>query len=182
MQAAIDVGVPAHVLSAALYSRFDSRGRGDFADKVLSAMRLGFGGHVEQAAERRLPTGAAMERRDCDALVLFGASGDLCYRKIYPALYQLVRRGLLTVPVIGVARQGWKLEQLAARVRDSIEAFVPGADEAVSARLVGLLRYVDGDYNARATFDALRQALGPRSGRCTTWRSRRACSRWSPST
>jgi glucose-6-phosphate 1-dehydrogenase len=101
-----------------------------------------------------------MERRDCDAMVLFGASGDLCYRKIYPALYQLVRRGLLTVPIIGAARQGWKLEQLAGRVRDSIKAFVPGADEAASARLVGLLRYVDGDYNDRATFDALRKALG----------------------
>jgi glucose-6-phosphate 1-dehydrogenase len=101
-----------------------------------------------------------MERRDCDAMVLFGASGDLCYRKIYPALYQLVRRGLLTVPIVGAARQGWKLEQLAARVRDSLKAFVPGADPAVSDRLVGLLRYVDGDYNDRATFDALRRALG----------------------
>ena len=101
-----------------------------------------------------------MERRDCDAVVLFGASGDLCYRKIYPALYHLVRRGLLTVPVIGVARQGWKAAQLAARVRDSLKAFVPAADEAVAARLTGLLRYVDGDYNERATFNALRQALG----------------------
>ncbi len=101
-----------------------------------------------------------MERRDCDAVVLFGATGDLCYRKIYPALYQLVRRGILTVPAIGVARQGWKLEQYAARVRDSLAAFVPAIDEAAQARLMGLLRYVDGDYNARATFDALRAALG----------------------
>jgi glucose-6-phosphate 1-dehydrogenase len=101
-----------------------------------------------------------MERRDCDAVVLFGATGDLCYRKIYPALYHLVRRGILTVPVIGVARQGWKLEQFAARVHDSLEAFVPGADEAVQARLMALLRYVDGDYNARPTFEALRTALG----------------------
>ena len=101
-----------------------------------------------------------MERRDCDAVVLFGASGDLCYRKIYPALYHLVRRGLLSVPVIGVARQGWKAAQLAARVRDSLKTFVPAADEAVVARLTGLLRYVDGDYNERATFNALRQALG----------------------
>ena len=101
-----------------------------------------------------------MERRDCDAVVLFGASGDLCYRKIYPALYQLVRRGLLSVPVIGVARQGWKAAQLAARVRESLKAFVPAADEAVVARLTALLRYVDGDYNERATFNALRQALG----------------------
>src|SRR5258708_35295547 len=101
-----------------------------------------------------------MERRDCDAVVLFGATGDLCYRKIYPALYHLVRRGLLTVPVVGVARQGWKAAQLAARVRESLEAFVPAADEAVMARLTGLLRYVDGDYNQRPTFDALRHALG----------------------
>jgi glucose-6-phosphate 1-dehydrogenase len=101
-----------------------------------------------------------MERRDSDALVLFGATGDLCYRKIYPALYHLVRRNLLSVPVIGVARQGWKLEQLAARVRASLKEFVHDVDAAVASRLVGLLRYVDGDYNNRATFAALQQALG----------------------
>jgi glucose-6-phosphate 1-dehydrogenase len=101
-----------------------------------------------------------MERRDSDALVLFGATGDLCYRKIYPALYQLVRRNLLSVPVIGVARQGWKLEQLAERVRASLKEFVHDVDAAVASRLVGLLRYVDGDYNQRATFTALQQALG----------------------
>jgi len=101
-----------------------------------------------------------MERRDCDALVLFGATGDLCYRKIIPALYHLVGHNLLNVPVIGVARQGWKVEQLAQRMRDSLKEFVPSADEAVIARLIGLLRYVDGDYNNRATFEALRQALG----------------------
>jgi glucose-6-phosphate 1-dehydrogenase len=101
-----------------------------------------------------------MERSDCDALVLFGATGDLCYRKIYPALYYLVRRGILTVPVVGVARQNWKLEQYVARVRDSLASFVPAIDEAAQERLIGLLRYVDGDYNARPTFDALRAALG----------------------
>jgi glucose-6-phosphate 1-dehydrogenase len=101
-----------------------------------------------------------MERRDCDAVVLFGATGDLCYKKIFPALYQLVRRRLLTVPVIGVARQGCDVKWLAARVRDSLKAFVPGAEEAVVTRFTGLLRYVDGDYNARGTFDALRKALG----------------------
>ena len=100
-----------------------------------------------------------MERRDCDAIVLFGATGDLCYKKIYPALYHLVRRGLLTIPVIGVARQGCDVKWLAQRVRDSIKAFVKDADEAVTSRLTGLLRYVDGDYNQRATFEALRQAL-----------------------
>ena len=81
-----------------------------------------------------------MERRDSDALVLFGATGDLCYRKIFPSLYNLTRRGLLHVPVIGVARAGWNLEQLADRVRDSIKNFVSSPDEAAVARLVGLLR------------------------------------------
>ena len=61
-----------------------------------------------------------MERRDVDALVLFGATGDLCYRKIYPALYQLVRRQLLNIPVIGVARQGTDVKWLVGRVRDSL--------------------------------------------------------------
>jgi glucose-6-phosphate 1-dehydrogenase len=101
-----------------------------------------------------------MDRRDCDAIVLFGATGDLCYKKIYPALYRLVRRGLLAVPVIGVARAGLDLNGLISRVHDSLEAFVPEADEEVSKRFMGLLRYVDGDYNDRGTFDALRKALG----------------------
>jgi glucose-6-phosphate 1-dehydrogenase len=100
-----------------------------------------------------------MERRDCDAIVLFGATGDLCYRKIYPALYHLVRRGVLTVPVIGVARQGCDVNWLIARVRESLKAFVPSAEEAVVTRFAALLRYVDGDYNERSTFDALRKAL-----------------------
>lgn len=101
-----------------------------------------------------------MERRDSDALVLFGATGDLCYRKIFPSLYHLVRRGVLHVPVIGVARAGWNLEQLADRVRESIKAFVPAPDQDVLSRLIGLLRYHDGDYRDRETFVALRQALG----------------------
>jgi glucose-6-phosphate 1-dehydrogenase len=101
-----------------------------------------------------------MERRDCDAIVLFGATGDLCYRKIFPALYHLVRHGVLSVPVIGVARQGCDVSWLVARVRESLKAFVPDADEAVVKRFTGLLRYVDGDYNNRTTFDALRKALG----------------------
>ena len=101
-----------------------------------------------------------MERRDCDAIVLFGATGDLCYRKIFPALYHLARRRLLTVPVIGVARQGWGVSQLTERVRDSLKTFVPDADQASAGSLIELLRYVDGDYNDRNTFVALRNALG----------------------
>ena len=101
-----------------------------------------------------------MERRDADALVLFGATGDLCYRKIYPSLYDLVRRGLLTVPVIGVARAGWTQQQFADHVRKSMQEFVPKRDEEVVARFVSLLKYVDGDYKERSTFDSLRKALG----------------------
>ena len=101
-----------------------------------------------------------MRRCDCDALVLFGATGDLCYRKIYPALYHLVRRKLLTVPIIGVARAGWTPEQLAKRVQASLEAFVPNRDGEVVERLINLLRYVDGDYKERSTFQALRTMLG----------------------
>jgi glucose-6-phosphate 1-dehydrogenase len=101
-----------------------------------------------------------MERRDCDALVLFGATGDLCYRKIFPALYQLVRRQLLGIPVIGVARQGSDLNWLADRVRKSLKEFVKDADQAAVSRLTGSLRYVDGDYNDRNTFVELRKALG----------------------
>ena len=95
-----------------------------------------------------------------DALVLFGATGDLCYKKIYPALYQLVRRKRLSVPVIGVARAGWQREQLVARMTESIKAFVPQPDEAVISQLAGLLKYVDGDYRQSQTFQELRRALG----------------------
>src|SRR5262249_57669777 len=88
-----------------------------------------------------------MERRDCDAIVLFGATGDLCYRKIFPALYHLVRRSLLAVPVIGVARAGTDLRGLKARVQASIAEFVKGADEAVVSRLARLLPYLARHHN-----------------------------------
>jgi glucose-6-phosphate 1-dehydrogenase len=101
-----------------------------------------------------------MERRDSDALVLFGATGDLCYRKIYPALYHLVRRRILAIPVIGVGRAGWTREQLARRVQKSMEEFVPQRDPEVVERLLSLLNYVDGDYQQRSTFEALRRTLG----------------------
>jgi glucose-6-phosphate 1-dehydrogenase len=94
-----------------------------------------------------------------DALVLFGATGDLCHRKIYPALYHLVRHNLLNCPVIGVARAGWQLPQLVERVRDSVSKFVPQPDRQVFERLAGLLRYVDGDYRELATFKSLRKTL-----------------------
>jgi glucose-6-phosphate 1-dehydrogenase len=101
-----------------------------------------------------------MERTDSDALVIFGATGDLCFKKIYPALYNLVRRGHLSVPVIGVARAGWNLDKLADHVRDSVHTAVKNADESVLAKLTALLKYVDGDYTKRETYDSLKKALG----------------------
>ena len=94
-----------------------------------------------------------------DALVFFGATGDLAYKKIFPALHSMVKRGHLKVPVIGVAKNGWKLDDLKARARDSIEKH-GGLDAEVFETLCGLLRYVDGDYNNPATFAELREQLG----------------------
>lgn len=94
-----------------------------------------------------------------DALVFFGATGDLAYKQIFPALQALVRRGALHVPIIGVAKSGWNLEQLRARARDSLEHH-GGVDEAAFETLASLLRYVDGDYRDASTFDELRRLLG----------------------
>jgi len=94
-----------------------------------------------------------------DALVFFGATGDLAYKKIFPALQAMVKRGYLNAPVIGVAKAGWKLDQLKARARDSVEKH-GGLDSVAFEKLCGLLRYVDGDYKDSATFRAIRQELG----------------------
>ena len=94
-----------------------------------------------------------------DAFVFFGATGDLAYKKIFPALQALIARKQLDVPIIGVAKAGWKVDDLRERARASLEEYGGGVDEAAFAKLVELLRYVDGDYNDRATFDALRQQL-----------------------
>ncbi|MFY9983315.1 MAG: glucose-6-phosphate dehydrogenase [Chthoniobacterales bacterium] len=94
-----------------------------------------------------------------DALVFFGATGDLAYKKIFPALQAMTKRGHLNVPVIGVAKAGWNLEQLKARARDSVEKH-GGIDTAAFEKLSSLLRYVDGDYQDPATFKALREQLG----------------------
>src|ERR1700683_5800773 len=94
-----------------------------------------------------------------DAFVFFGATGNLAHKKIFPALQAMLKRGHLNVPVIGVAKAGWSLDQLRARAKDSLEKH-GGVDAAAFGKLSGLLRYVDGDYAERATFDALRKELG----------------------
>jgi glucose-6-phosphate 1-dehydrogenase len=93
-----------------------------------------------------------------DALVFFGATGDLAYKKIFPALQAMIKRGHLNVPVIGVAKAGWTLDQLKARAHDSLEKH-GGVDPAAFEKLSGLLRYVDGDYQDPATFKALGKEL-----------------------
>src|SRR5262252_7103187 len=93
-----------------------------------------------------------------DALVFFGATGDLAYKKIFPALQAMLKRGHLNVPVIGVAKAGWNLEQLKARAHDSLEKH-GGVDAAAFEKLASLLRYVDGDYQDPETFAALRREL-----------------------
>jgi glucose-6-phosphate 1-dehydrogenase len=95
-----------------------------------------------------------------DAVVFFGATGDLAHKMIFPALQALVKGGRLDVPIIGVAKAGWSLEQLRARARDSLETFGGGVDATAFEKLCGLLRYIDGDYAEPRTFDQLRQALG----------------------
>ncbi len=94
-----------------------------------------------------------------DALVFFGATGDLAYKKIFPALQAMVKRGHLNVPVIGVAKAGWNLDQLRERAHDSVEKH-GGINPAAFDKLCGLLRYVDGDYEDPATFQSLRKELG----------------------
>jgi glucose-6-phosphate 1-dehydrogenase len=93
-----------------------------------------------------------------DALVFFGATGDLAYKKIFPALQAMIKRGHLTVPVIGVAKAGWNLDQLRARAKDSLEKH-GGLDPAAFEKLSGLLGYVDGDYQDPHTFALLRNQL-----------------------
>jgi glucose-6-phosphate 1-dehydrogenase len=93
-----------------------------------------------------------------DALVFFGATGDLAYKKIFPALQAMIKRGHLDVPVIGVAKAGWNLDQFRARALDSLEKH-GGVDAAAFDKLKGLLRYVDGDYNDPATFQAICASL-----------------------
>ena len=94
-----------------------------------------------------------------DALVFFGATGDLAYKKIFPSLQRMVMHGHLDVPVIGVAKAGWNLENLRERARESLENH-GGVDPAAFEKLSGLLRYVDGDYNDPSTFQAVRKQLG----------------------
>ncbi|MGJ0514329.1 MAG: glucose-6-phosphate dehydrogenase [Methylomicrobium sp.] len=95
-----------------------------------------------------------------DTLVIFGITGDLAYKMIFPALYAMAKRGVLNVPVLGIAAQKWSLEQLRLHATDSIQHVGKIDDRDALDRLLSRLRYVDGDYNDLGTFKALKQALG----------------------
>jgi glucose-6-phosphate 1-dehydrogenase len=120
---------------------------------------------VPSPAADSLPRGAAQPSRDqatdtdADALVFFGATGDLAYKQIFPALQSLVARDHLDIPIIGLARSGWSLDRLIERARDSVQQR-GSFDAAAFSRLASLLRYVEGDYGDAATYTRLRQALG----------------------
>lgn len=105
------------------------------------------------------PADRAIHPHDrADALVFFGATGDLAYKQVLPALYSMVRHRHLDVPIVGVAKAGWGLDDLKKQAHDAVAAHGP-VDERVFDKLAGLLRYVDGDYNDPATFRTLRQTL-----------------------
>src|SRR2546427_10398851 len=114
-----------------------------------------------------------MNATHSDALVFFGATGDLAYKKIFPALQAMLKRGNLDLPVVGVAKSGWDLDRFKARAKESLEKH-GGLDSAAFEKLSGLLRYVDGDYNDPA---------GPRGNPRSILRFRQRClaSSWSSS-
>jgi glucose-6-phosphate 1-dehydrogenase len=95
-----------------------------------------------------------------DAFVFFGATGDLAYKKIFPALYAMVRRDGLNIPIIGMGRGDWNLEKLQARARDSVQHSGDEIEEKSFAKFAALLRFSDGDYAAADTYSNLRKALG----------------------
>src|SRR5512140_810481 len=101
-----------------------------------------------------------MAANDVDALVIFGATGDLAKIETFPALVGLVQRGVLDVPVIGVAKSGWGLEQFRDYATASLRLNNMNPDSAPAQKMLGLLRYVDGDLGDDATYKAMSDQIG----------------------
>jgi len=116
---------------------------------------------VYESTDAEAPSqGRSADGARSDALVLFGATGDLARKKILPSIYNLERRQRLDLPVIGVASSRWSVEDFQTKLRESVLAAEPDADPEVLRRVQGRLQYVDGDYREASTFEALRKALG----------------------
>ncbi len=111
-----------------------------------------------------------------DALVIFGATGDLAKLETFPALVGLVERGVLDVPVVGVAKSGWGLAQFREYAAASLRLNHMDDKSPAAEKMLGLLRYVDGDLGDDATYKAMSDAIGAGTGSCSTWRCRRFCS------
>src|SRR6185437_6948069 len=109
------------------------------------------------STDRMPPMNQTMHALPSDALVFFGITGDLAFKQIFPALQALIRRTLLNVPIIGIARSASSHEQLCARVRASLEAH-GGVDTEAFDKLCAQLRYIAGDYGEAATYERLRAA------------------------
>jgi len=101
-----------------------------------------------------------MDKPRSEAIVFYGATGDLAFKKIFPAFQRMVKSGVLDGPVVGVARREWSLEQLQARAKESIEKHGGGIDKDAFPKLMGMLRYVEGPYTDDKTFDDIHRALG----------------------
>lgn len=115
--------------------------------------------HYESSPEAAMKSPESRGERS-DALVFFGITGDLAYKKIFPALYNMAKRGVLNVPVIGVAASAWTVEELVERARKSVGEKEKDMDEAAFDILAKAISYVQGDYRAADTFNRIRVALG----------------------
>ena len=152
--------MPVPVPTSALYERFTSRGEADFQDKLLSAMRSEFGGHSRKPpASNRSKEKLPMSESHSDALVFFGATGDLAYKKIFPVTASDGEAGP-SQRARHRCGQG-RLDLISSGPgRATAWRSTGGVDPAAFDKLCGLLRYVDGDYNDPATFQAIRKELG----------------------
>ena len=113
---------------------------------------------VKTDSQQLAPRLQPQEPGTSDSFVFFGATGDLAYKQIFPALQQMILRDNFNVPIIAVAKSGWTIEQLRARVRDSLTQN-GGIDEKAYAKHLQLLQYIDGDYEDPKTFEKLDKAL-----------------------
>ena len=117
-----------------------------------------------------------MAAKRVDALVIFGATGDLAKLETFPALVGLVERGVLDFPVVGVAKSGWGLEQFRDYAAASLKLNKMDPASPAATKMLSLLRYVDGDLGDDATYQAMSQAAGPGKELLFTSRCRRFCS------